>query len=65
MMQRNTESRRRKKESEDEMAGWHHQSNGHEPAKLGNGEGQAGLACCTPRGHKEWDMTGRLNNNNK
>ena len=26
------------------------------------GEGQRGLACCSPWGHKESGMTGRLNN---
>ena len=28
---------------------------------LGNDEGQVGLACCSPWGHKESDMTERLN----
>ena len=28
-------------------------------------EGQEGLACCSPWGHRELDMTGQLNNNNK
>ena len=42
----------------DEMAGWHRQCNGHELGQTpGNGEGQGGLACCSPWGHKEWDMT--------
>ena len=27
----------------------------------GDGEGQGGLACCSPRGHKESDTTGQLN----
>ena len=53
-----------KRASEDETAGWHHQCNEHN--KLGqtpgDGEGQGGLACCSPWGHKESDMTGRLNN---
>ena len=50
--------------SEKEMTGWHHQCNGHEPGQTpGDGEGQGGLACCSPWGHKELDMTGRLNNN--
>ena len=50
--------------SVDEMAGWHHQCNGHEPGQTpGYGEGQGGLACCIPWGHKELDMTRRLNNN--
>jgi len=29
--------------------------------KLGVGDGQGGLACCSPWGHKESDMTVRLN----
>ena len=29
--------------------------------KLGVGDGQEGLACCTPWGRKESDMTERLN----
>ena len=50
---------RRKSVSEDEMAGWHHQSNGYELGQtLGDGEGQGGLVCCSPWGHKEWDTTG-------
>ena len=41
------------------MAGRHHQCNEHELGKnLGDGEGQGGLACCSPRGHKESDTTG-------
>ena len=31
--------------------------------KLGVGEGQGGLACCGPWGHKERDTTERLKNN--
>ena len=31
---------------------------------LGDGEGQGSLACCSPRGCKELDMTERLNNDN-
>ena len=47
------------------MVGWHHQLNGHEfKQTLGNGDGQGGLACCSPWGHKELDRTERLNNNN-
>ena len=30
----------------------------------GVGEGQGSLACCSPWGHKESDMTELLNNNN-
>ena len=32
---------------------------------LGDGEGQGSLACCSPWGCKESDMTEQLNNNNK
>ena len=41
------------------MAGWHHQYKEHEFEQTsGDGEGQRGLACCSPWGHKESDMTG-------
>ena len=30
----------------------------------GDGEGQGSLLCCSPQGHKELDMTGRLNTHN-
>ena len=44
--------------TEDEMVGWHHQFHGHEFKKTpGDGEGQKSLACCSPWGHKELDMT--------
>ena len=50
--------------TEDEMVGWHHQVDGHEfEQDLGVGDGQGGLACCSPWGCKESEMTGRLNNN--
>ena len=40
-----------KRAPEDEMAGWHHQCNGHELGQtLGDGKGQGSLACCGPRG---------------
>ena len=46
------------------MVAWHHQLNGHESEQTpGDGEGQGGLACCSPWGHKESDVTERLNNN--
>ena len=52
--------------TENEMVGWHHRLNGHEfEQALGDGEGQGSLACCSPRGHKESDMTEWLNNDNK
>ena len=48
--------------TEDETAGWHHQLNGHEFGWTpGVGDGQGGLACCDSWGHKESDMTERLN----
>ena len=54
-----------KRAAENEMAEWHHWCNGHECGQtLGDGEGREGLACCSPWGHKESDMTGRLNHNN-
>ena len=47
-----------KREAEDEMVGWHHQLNGHEFEQTPrDSEGQGSLACCSPRGHKESDMT--------
>ena len=46
--------------TEDEMAGWHHQLNGHGfGCTLGVGDGQGGLACCGSWDHKESDMTER------
>ena len=44
--------------TEDEMVGWHHRLDGHEFEKtLGVGDGQGGLVCCRPWGHKESDTT--------
>ena len=46
------------------MVGWHHRLNGPEfEHTLGDGEGQGSMACCSPWGHKELDMTQGLNNN--
>ena len=43
------------------MVGWCHQLDGHEFGwTLGVGDGQGGLACCSPWGHKELDTTERL-----
>ena len=48
--------------TEDEIVGWHHRLNGHEFGWTpGIVDGQGGLACCGPWGHKELDMTERLN----
>ena len=45
-----------------QMVGWHHLLSGHEFEQvLGIGDGQGGLVCCSPRGHKESDMTEQLN----
>ena len=47
------------------MVGWHRWLNGHEfEQALGDGEGQRSLACCSPWGHSESDMTEWLNINN-
>ena len=51
-----------KETTEDEMAGCHHQLDGHEFGQTpGVGDGQGGLVCCGSWGHKESDMTERLN----
>ena len=40
--------------SDNEMAGWHHRSNGHELGQTpGDGGEQGGLTCCSPLGCKE------------
>ena len=52
--------------AEDEMVGWSHWLKGHKFEQTpGDGEGQGSLACCSPWGHKELDMTEQLNNNIK
>ena len=52
--------------TEDEMVGWHHRLNAHEFEQApGDGEGQGSLACCSPWGRNESDITETLNNNNK
>ena len=44
--------------SENEMAGWHHQLNGHEFEQTpGDSEGPGSLVCRGPWGHKESDTT--------
>ena len=48
-----------------EMVGWYHWLNGHEFEQTqGVGEGQGSLACCSPWGLKESDVTSWLNNSN-
>ena len=44
--------------TEDEMVGRHPQLDGREFGQtLGVGDGQGGLACCSPWGRQESDMT--------
>ena len=46
----------------DEIVGWHHRLDGHEFEQAPRlGERQGSLACCSPWGHKESDMTEWLN----
>ena len=48
--------------TEDAMVGWNHQLSGHGFVWTpGVGDGQGGLACSSLWGHKELDMTERLN----
>ena len=48
--------------TEDEMVGWYHRLNGHKSEWTpGVGDGQGGLACCSPWGHSESDTTEWLN----
>ena len=48
--------------TEDKVVRWHHRLDGQEfEQDLGVGDGQGSLACCSPWGCKESDMTGRLN----
>ena len=51
-----------KEMTEDQMVGWHHQLNGHEFEQApGASDGQGGLACHSPWGCKESDVTEQLN----
>ena len=44
------------------MVACHHGLSGHDFEQTsGDGEGQGSLMCCSPWGHREWDMTERLN----
>ena len=48
--------------TEDKMVGWHHWLHGHAFEQApGVGDGQGGLACCSPWGRKELDTTEWLN----
>ena len=47
--------------TENEIVGWHHRRNGCKFEQApGVGDEQGSLACCSPWGHKESDMTERL-----
>ena len=55
--------RQEERPTDDEMVGWHHQLNGHELEQvLGVDDGQGGLACYSPWGCKELDITEQLSN---
>ena len=44
------------------MVRWHLRIDGHKfEQATGDGDGQGGLACCSPWGHKESDTTECLN----
>ena len=54
--------RQEKGTTEDEMVGWHHWLSGREFEQAsGTGDGQGGLACCSPWGRKELETTEWLN----
>ena len=49
--------------AEDEIVGWYHGLNGHKSEQtLGVSEGQGSLASCSLWGHKQLDITERLDN---
>ena len=48
--------------TEGDMVGWHHWLSEHEFEQTqGDSEGQGSLACCSPWGHKESDVTEQTN----
>ena len=56
------EGRKRRGQQENEMVVWHHPLCGHEfEQALGIGDGQGSLACYSPRGREELNMTEQLN----
>ena len=56
----------KRRRTEDEMVGWHHQLNGHESEEtLGDSGGQRRLVCCRSWGCKELNTTLQLNNNKR
>ena len=62
------QEQKEKKTSEDETAGWHHWCHEHDLGQtLGDGEGQGGLACCSPWGSKGsgWETEQQQENTEK
>ena len=56
------EGREEKGMTDDEMVGWHHRLHGHEFEQApGVDDGQGSLACYSPWGCKELDLTEHLN----
>ena len=56
------EVKKKKRKTDDEMVGQHHQVDGHELEKApGVGDGQGSLACCSLWRCKETDTTEVLN----
>ena len=48
-----------------ERSAWHHQHNRHEFEQApGSSDGRGSLVCCSLWGHKDSDVTERLNNSN-
>ena len=48
------------------MVGWHHRLDGHEFEQTpGNRDVQGSLACCSPWGRKDLDMTERLSSHTR
>ena len=57
---------RRRRGREDEMVRWYHRLDGHEfEQALGVVDGQGSVACCSPWGLNEMDITEQLNNNKR
>ena len=53
---------RRRRGQQSKMVGWHHWLDGHEfELAVRAGDEQGSLACCSPWGHGESDMTEQLN----
>ena len=61
LMLEKIEGRRRRGQQRMRWLGWHHQLDGHEfEQALRVGDEQGSLACCSPWGRKELDMTEQL-----